>query len=360
MINIDFDPAHIKVHNTVNDNIIFNKNIIANFTNLVNYIKKINKLEQDRKIKLINSFRIKHLSNAIDVISSLNFELTLDNIKDFNVPGIGKGTINRIVEILKNKHLKELDDLYKLSKNKKIDIITELNDVINIGDKNAIKLIKKYKIKSVADLKRKVKKGFVKVNDKIKMGLKYYGKYKTHIPRHEIDSIYKYLDKQLSLFDPSYIFFICGSYRRGNDHSNDIDVLILHPDLLQQKYVNHTTYLLDVVNMLKKKNFIIDDLTDADGSTKYMGFCKYKNYDIRRIDIRMIAIESYVPAIVYFTGSYELNRLMRKKAKNLGYKLNEYGLYDEQTNKPIILYSEEQLFDELQMDYLEPDDRNIF
>ena len=360
MINIEFDPANIKVNNIIDNKQIYNKNIISNFSNLVDYIKKINKLEQDRKIKQINKFRIKHLSNSISVISNLNYDLTIDNIKDFNAPGIGKGTIDRIIEILKNKHLKELDELHKISKNKKIDIITELNDVINIGDKHAIELIKKFNVKSVADLKHKVDKGLIEVNDKIKMGLKYYGKYKTHIPRHEIDHIYTYIDTLLHNFDSSYIFFICGSYRRGNDHSNDIDILLLHPDFLQQKYVNDTTYLLDVVNMLKDKNFIIDDLTDADGSTKYMGFCKYKNYDIRRIDIRMIAIESYVPAIVYFTGSYELNRQMRKKAKELGYKLNEYGLYDEQTNKPKILYTEEQLFDELEMNYLDPEERNIF
>lgn len=362
MINIDFDPNKIKVNNTVSSlkGQTFNKHIINNFINLVNYIKKINKLEQDRDVKKVNNFRIKHLNHSIDVISSLPYELTLDNLKNFNAPGIGKGTINRIIEILNTDHLQELDELKKLSTNKKIDIITELNDVINIGDKKAIELIKKFKIKSIADLKNKVDKGIIDVNDKIKMGLKYYGKYKTHIPRSEIDHIYKYLDTTISSFNNSYYFFICGSYRRDNDHSNDIDILLLHPDFLEQKYVHNTSYLLDIVNMLKEKNFIIDDLTDADGGTKYMGFCKYKNNDVRRIDIRLIALESFIPAIVYFTGSYELNRRMRKIARNNGYKLNEYGLYDEHTNKPIILYSEEQLFEELGMDYLEPKDRNIF
>ena len=113
--------------------------------------------------------------------------------------------------------------------------------------------------------------------------------------------------------------------------------------------------------MLKKKKFIIDDLTDAEGRTKYMGFCRLSNkHEIRRIDIRMIAIESYIPALVYFTGSYELNRKMRQLAKTNGYKLNEYGLYDEKTKQPILLKTEEQLFDQLNMNYLDPNERNIF
>ena len=359
MINFELNIDKIKVNNKIKNNSNkFNKNIIYNFTTLLDYIKKINKIETDPKTKQINKFRIRNLEHSLNVISNLDYNLTLNNIKDLNVPGIGKGTINRIIEVLNNNHLSELDDLREQASNKKIDIINELNDIINIGDKKAIELIKKFKIKSINDLKHKVDNGIIEVNDKIKMGLKYYGKYKTHIPRDEIDDMYLYINKLLDNYDKSFLFFICGSYRRGNSTSNDIDILLLHTDLLVQKDVNVTTYLLDVVNLLKKNNFIVDDLTD-EGGTKYMGFCRLsKTHYIRRIDIRMIGLESFIPAIVYFTGSYDLNRRMRKLAKENGYKLNEYGLYDEK-NKPILLNTEQQLFEQLGMDYLEPKERNI-
>jgi len=360
MINIDFDPDNIQVDNKSKGQSTFNQRIVDNFNTLITYIKKINKLETDSKIKKINNFRIKHLTHSADVIASLPFKLTLNNLKDFQAPGIGKGTIERIKDILLNKHLKELDELKKISNNKNIDIINELNEIINIGDKKAIELIKKFKIKSIKDLQEKVNKGIIDVNDKIRMGLKYYGKYKTHIPRKEINNIYKFLDKTIKEYNSDYLFYICGSYRRGNVTSNDIDILLLHPDVLVQKEVSSSNHLLDIVTLLKKKGFIKDDLTDAEGGTKYMGFCQLPNHDIRRIDIRMVAIESFIPAIVYFTGSYELNRQMRRLAKDNGLKLNEYGLYDEKTNKPITLYSEEQLFEELGMDHLDPKDRNIY
>jgi len=359
MYNINFDINKIKVNNIVEDHHQYNQTIIDNFNTLINYIKKINKIELDPEIKKRNTFRLKHLIHSTSVISSLPYQLTLENIKNFNAPGIGKGTIDRITEILKTKHLKELKELEKISNNKNIKIIDELNDIINIGDKRAIELIKKFKIKSIKDLQNKVNKGIIDVNDKIRMGLKYYGKYKTNIPRQEINQIYEFLNETITKYNPDYLFYICGSYRRGNPTSNDIDILLLHPDVLFQKEVSNSNHLFDIVTLLKKKKFIIDDLTEAEG-TKYMGFCQLPNHDIRRIDIRMIAIESFVPAIVYFTGSYELNRQMRKLAKENGLKLNEYGLYDEKNNKPIILYTEEQLFEELGMDYLDPKDRNIY
>jgi DNA polymerase/3'-5' exonuclease PolX len=101
--------------------------------------------------------------------------------------------------------------------------------------------------------------------------------------------------------------------------------------------------------------FIVGDLTNAD-KTKYMGFCKLNKYPIRRIDIRMVGVRSFFPALIYFTGSYEFNQIMIQKAKKLGYKLNEYGLYDI-NNKIIHIKSEFDIFNILGMTYLEPENR---
>jgi DNA polymerase/3'-5' exonuclease PolX len=356
MLKLDFNKSNkstIKYSaNTENHN----ENITNQLELLIDYIKKTNKLEEDSNKKRVNQFRIKHLEHALSVIRLLDYELTLNNLNSLNMPGIGAGTISRVEEILKSGNLKELSELKKIVSNKNIDIISELNDVIGIGDKRAIELIKKYKIKSVKELKDKVDNGIIEVNDKIKLGLKYYGKYKTNIPRDEINQIYIYIDNIIRNLDNRFLFFICGSYRRGNLTSGDVDILLLHEDVYFQEEVPETDYLTKVVNRLKEKKFLLDDLTETDGGTKYMGFCKYKNNPVRRIDIRMMGLQSFVPALAYFTGSYELNQKMRALAKEQGYKLNEYGLYDNNGNN-ILLTSEEELFETLGLDYLDPEER---
>jgi DNA polymerase/3'-5' exonuclease PolX len=119
--------------------------------------------------------------------------------------------------------------------------------------------------------------------------------------------------------------------------------------------VKKSNMLNDYVKLLTKNKFIVDNITN-NNVTKYMGFAKWENI-IRRIDIRLIPYESIYPALVYFTGSYELNRIMRKQAKELGYKLNEYGLY--KNDKFIYITSERELFKKLRMKYLKPMERNI-
>ena len=67
---------------------------------------------------------------------------------------------------------------------------------------------------------------------------------------------------------------------------------------------------------------------------------------------------------LYFTGSDEHNKLMRSKAIELGYRLNEYGLFKVDADgvvaeRPEKADCEEDIYRLLGMAYLEPTARNI-
>jgi len=84
-----------------------------------------------------------------------------------------------------------------------------------------------------------------------------------------------------------------------------------------------------------------------------MGFAKYKDNPVRRIDIRYVAYDSYYSALLYFTGSADLNKKMRNIAKSKGLKLSEYGLFKTDGTK-LKIKSEEDFFKELDLDYIPP------
>lgn len=281
----------------------------------------------------IYSFKIKSIKNAIDVISNYKHVITSGSqLKHFD--GIGDGIVKRIDEILKTGYLSEIKN------NTDID---ELLSVHGIGKKKAFELIKK-NIKTIDDLKKAYKTGKIELSNEILLGLKYHKVFERFIPYDEMKQISQFLTKQLKYIFPNACGLVCGSFRRKKPSSNDIDFLITYPKNIMEKFINS----------LISKKFIIDSLTSSDVEHKYMGFCKFNNV-VRRIDIIFVKPESFYTALLYLTGSGDFNAKMRLIAKNKGYNLNQFHL--KKNNKIIKIKSEKHIFDILNMEYLEPNQR---
>lgn len=328
-----------------------NDKLIDKFEQLVKQIEMDILLSND-KDKLKHSFRLKHIKHTLDTIKS--FPTKIKNGNDLkHIKGIGIGSIKRIDEIIKSGTLKEI--LFDDKTNELLKTIKLFKKIYNIGEKTAYKLINKFKIKTIDDLHEKIKSKIIKLPTNIMIGLKYFDKYKENIPREEMLKHEIYLKNVLFDLDKNCFGILCGSYRRKQLSSNDIDFLFIHNKLKTKTDIENSTLLNDFVNKLIKSNYILDSLTSPTSiTTKYMGFCKLIDF-IRRIDIRFMPVNSYFFALLYMTGAGNFNRKMRIVAKSLGYKLNEYGLY--KNGKSIIITSEKDIFDKLNMDYIEPEFR---
>jgi DNA polymerase/3'-5' exonuclease PolX len=336
-----------------------NSKLYLEFHKLVKIYEFLYTKVSDPKEKIMFKHKIISMRNSSKQIKA--YPNKIKSGKDLEeLPGIGKGTIARIDEFLLNKKLAEVTNFCDsfsdcksiFANNTKKGVYEDLITVFGIGDKLAKKLIETYKLKSVKELQKLVDSKKIELADNVVTGLKYFGKVKNAIPRSEITQIREYIYEIFEKLDPNLVFDICGSFRRKKSTSNDIDLLVT-------SYENNPDNLKKIVNELTKQKFIIESLSGEDSTTKFMGLCKYKNNEIRRLDIRYVEITSFFPAYLYFTGSYEFNERMRGVAKRQGYKLNEYGLYKLENNKEkyIQIYSEKDVFDILGMNYLEPWER---
>jgi DNA polymerase beta len=352
-----------------------NTTIIKQFDLLIKQIKaEISnaQVEGNSKEVVSHQFRLRSIQRALAQIKKLKEEIT-DSVSLKGTPDIGTGTLNRIDEILKTGTLSELKNKYAGEKQTKIDSIQELENVIGIGSAGAKKLVTKHGITSVKQLKKAVANEEIEVTNLVKLGLKYYDRLQDKIPRAEIKTIEKYLKKEVGKIDDDLEMEICGSYRRGKPTSGDIDILLYHPDVKTvsdiKKQKKGESHLEQLVDSLTKKGFLIDSMTDKNYQIKYMGFCRYpfdkkssgtdKLRDVKRIDIRYIPYRSLPTALLYFTGPYELNTIMRSAAKKRSMILNEYGLYKivDGEKKMVKIPDEETVFTKLGMDYLSPIER---
>lgn len=301
---------------------------------------------------LRHRYRLKSIRRSLDIIKRLDF-----NIQDVNqirgIPGIGKGTLRRVDEILRTGDLAELHDMHNPQRQKTIESILELENVIGIGSRLAHKLVAEHHIRSIPELQQAVQEGRVRLPRPAQLGLRYYGIVQGGIPRKETEAIYRAIKRAAHKIDPQLEVMVCGSYRRGRTVSGDIDILMYHP-AYRSTEDSTPNFLIRLTDDLYKTGLLLDHL--ARDSKKYNGFGRYDQKPIRRIDIRLIPYTSMPAAMLYFTGPVELNTYMRNLAKKKGLLLNEYGLYQRVDGhwRTLPVKSEEDIFRKLGMPYLSP------
>lgn len=223
-------------------------------------------------------------------------------------------------------------------------------------------------------------KNLAKLTQDQLIGLKYYYDIGAKIPRDEITRIQQILQTTAAELNSELIAQCCGSYRRGRARSGDVDCLLFHKGLASEddvrKWESENGHILSAfAAKLTSLGFLVDHLSCGD--TKYMGLCRMAGADRtnRRIDIRLMPMNSYAAALLYFTGSKDLNTDMRNRALARDMTLNEYGLYkfakDPQgrlikdakgknmKSEQILTPTETDIFTQLGMKYLEPHERDI-
>lgn len=319
-----------------------NDKLIEQFDKLVVQTQYLMEKTKNYNLK----YKISSFKHAIHVIKNFKFPITSSD-QLANIPGIGVGIINRIDDIINNGKLTELKNFDSYN-----NAINNLTKIFGIGQKKAFELFVKYNITSIDDLKKAINTNKIHLSDTIIKGIEFYDKVQEHIPREEIDKIFEYFLDIINGIDEKIHFIFCGSYRRLHPYPNDIDVIVTYYGIDKNNDI-----LYKIIKTLKKINFIVASFTDEKSKTKYMGICKYKNYPLRRIDIRYISQKSYYFALLYFTGSKNFNKKMRLIALSLGYTLNEYGLFNKQGKLLLLPSSEKEIFDKLNVPYVSPENR---
>jgi len=132
---------------------------------------------------------------------------------------------------------------------------------------------------------------------------------------------------------------ICGSLRRKCKMVGDIDIVVAGLPLPE---------IIDIL----QRNFPIRPLTKK---AKHSYFFMYEEvyWNIFWAERRLVQ-----PMVLFATGDANFNILCRKKAKGMGFKLNQYGLFDQK--EVLTRWTEASILSFLGMSkYILPEDRSI-
>jgi DNA polymerase (family 10) len=297
-----------------------------------------------------DSFRIRSYRNAAQAV-----ENNSDQIKDIivepkkvlTIPGIGKGMLGNLQELLREGSLTLQNELLK----KYHPSMLQLLKIQGLGPKTIALIWSAYQVCDVDGVEKLAREG--KIRELPRMGEKHEQKllkaiedYRRISGRFLIDAAETEAEKlttYLAKFPGIDRITPAGSLRRGRDTVGDLDILVTgsaccSPDE-REKAVHYIAQYPPLMSIL------------GQGDNKI----SFRLRSGMQVDVRLLPPESFGAAMQYFTGSKAHNVALRQRALKLGYTLNEYSLADLKTEKPVAGKTEEEIYAKLNLDYIPPE-----
>lgn len=270
------------------------------------------------EFKGANPFRLRAYRNGGRTIRNLSESLSSfvkSEKKLTDIDGIGKDLAAKIETLIETKKLPMHEEL-------KEEIPASVFAILRIpglGPKKAAVLHKELKIESLDQLKEaceaeKVRelKGFAAKTEKVILDGIEYAKSaasQTRIPWAQADEIAQQLLAHMQECAGIHQMEMAGSYRRGKETIGDLDLLVTCED--GDRVMKHFGEFEEVAEVI------------VQGSTKM----SVRLHSSLQIDLRVVPKDSFGAALQYFTGSKEHNVVVRGRAKQMGLKVNEWGVY---------------------------------
>jgi len=267
-----------------------------------------------------NPFRVRAYRNAARMLNGMNQEvstLVKQQADLTRLPTIGKDLAAKIEEIVQTGKCLALQ---KLRQTHSADL-TELLRIPGLGPKKIHALYHDLDIHTAEQLLRAAKDGRLQTihgfGDKtsqtliknIESHIQKKTRIKLAIAAHYAGPYAAYLNNQTQAEE----IVIAGSYRRCKDTVGDLDILVCAKNSkpVVQAFVEYD----EIANILSK------------GSQRSTVVLK----NSLQVDLRVVTKKSMGAALHYFTGSKAHNIAIRRRARQQGLKVNEYGVFKGDT-----------------------------
>jgi DNA polymerase (family 10) len=301
-----------------------------------------NQVAELLELKAENPFKVRAYRKAADALISLDRPVR-DALADagHGIPGIGDAIRAKIEEILATGRLQYLDRL----REEIPPAIFLLTEVPGIGPKAAWRLHDALGIDDVESLLSMARAGRIrevpgfgsKTEANIIRSIELMRHAGERSPLYAAIPIADRIVDELGRVPGVTRVSAAGSLRRRRDTVGDVDIVAASED---PERVMDTFASLAIFREIP-----------ARGTTKSTGITETG----LSCDLRVVSPEDYWTALHHLTGSKQHHVRLRGIAGRLGLKINEYGVFREDTGEPVPIDSEEDLYAALGMSYIPPE-----
>lgn len=294
-----------------------------------------------------NPFRLRAYRNASKAIRDLQ-EPVEKILKDpsrslQDIDGIGKAVAEKSAVLVETGSIPQLEEILEEIPRSILDILR----IPKLGPKKAKALYDELGITSLEQLKAaceaeqvRTLKGFAaKTEEAILAGMEIAVAAGQRIYWSKADEIADSIREHFSSCEAINQLELAGSYRRGKETVGDLDILVDSDDA----------------------SAVMDRFAEFEGIVETIGRGGTK-MSVRldngfQMDLRVVPEESFGAALQYFTGSKEHNVVMRGKAKQMGLKVNEWGIFRVDDDQQIAGKTEEEVYKALDLPWFPPEMR---
>ena len=274
------------------------------------------------EIKGENPFKCRAYFNGARVIEQLEGDIRdwVETSKIKELKGIGKALANKITELVTTGRL----GYYEGLKESIPPGLIEMLKIPQLGPRKIKSLYEGLCISTVGELEYACQEnrlialpGFgPKSQENILKGIELLKRHRGRSLYSEAIGIAEGLFATLGKYKCLHQMAIAGSLRRRKETVKDIDLIASADD---------PEGLMDFFTHLEQVEEII-----AQGQTK----SSIRLKSGIGADLRVVKAEEFPFALHHFTGSQEHNTALRRRAKGLGLKMNEYGLFRDGQSIP--------------------------
>lgn len=265
-----------------------------------------------------NRFRIRAYRNAAETISTWPdaFAQLVAQGKDLSgIPTIGEDLAEKIAEIVNTGHFKQLD---RLEQTLPADL-SRMMDINGLGPKRVKALHEQAGIDTIDKLRQAAEQGLIRTlpgfgtrtEANILREIERLAQSRKRWKLSEVEPYAEELKTWLQSRTGVKRVFVAGSYRRRRETVGDLDILVTSEPTHAPQLVRHFSEHEDVKTIVSR------------GTTRSSVIMRYG----LQIDLRVIPDESLGAALHYFTGSRSHNIAIRKRGRQRGLKVNEYGVF---------------------------------
>lgn len=288
-----------------------------------------------------NPFACRAHSNAARVLETLeeDFDQWVRDQRLDSLKGIGKALAEKITAL----YCHGTHPTYEALRQSVPQGLLEILQLPGLGPKKAKRLYDELKIESMGELEYACKEnrllkldGFgEKSQEKLLQAIQFYKRNRSLHLYADALAIAEAFVQQLKQSKSVELVEIAGSLRRKKEIVQDIDLVVAtkYPEQVMKEFV-----ALPMV-----------DQVVAQGGTKSSIIA---NSGIQ-IDLRCVTSPEFPHTLQHFTGSKEHNITLRAHAKQLGLKINEYGLHRGKKN--ILCDSEREIYQRLGLHFIPPE-----